>query len=48
MIEPAVAAGLAVLFLGEWLSFHELAGCLLLFGAMLVLWQEEQRITARQ
>ncbi|PZF76191.1 hypothetical protein DK847_13375 [Aestuariivirga litoralis] len=48
MIEPAVAAGLALLLLREWLSFQELAGCLLLFGAMLVLWQEEQRITAAQ
>jgi len=44
MIEPAVAAGLALLFLREWLSFQELAGCLMLFGAMLVLWQEEQRL----
>lgn len=43
MIEPAVAAGLALLFLGEWLTFRELTGCLMLFGAMLVLWQEEQR-----
>lgn len=48
MIEPAVAAGLALLFLKEWLSFQELAGCLMLFGAMLVLWREEQRITAAQ
>lgn len=48
MIEPAVAAGLALLFLKEWLSFQELGGCVLLFGAMLVLWQEEQRITAAQ
>lgn len=44
MIEPAVAAGLALLFLREWLSFWELTGCLMLFGAMLVLWQEEQRL----
>lgn len=48
MIEPAVAAGLALLFLKEWLSFQELGGCLLLFVAMLVLWQEEQRIKAVQ
>ena len=46
MIEPAVAAGLALLFLREWLSFQELMGCLLLFGAMLVLWREEQRLKA--
>lgn len=44
MIEPAVAAGLAFLFLQEWLSLQELMGCLLLFGAMLVLWREEQRV----
>lgn len=44
MIEPAVAAGLALLFLREWLSFQELMGCLMLFAAMLVLWQEEQRL----
>jgi DME family drug/metabolite transporter len=46
MIEPAVAAGLALLFLREWLSFQALVGCLMLFGAMLVLWQEEQRLKA--
>ena len=41
-----LAAGLALLFLREWLSFQELMGCLLLFGAMLVLWREEQRLKA--
>ena len=46
MIEPAVAAGLAVLFLREWLSLQELAGCVMLFAAMLVLWREEQQLRA--
>lgn len=38
MIEPAVAAGLAFLFLREVLGLWEVAGCVLLFFAMLVLW----------
>jgi DME family drug/metabolite transporter len=41
MIEPAVAAGLAFLFLQESLSAWEVMGCVLLFFAMLTLWLEE-------
>lgn len=43
MIEPAVAAGLAMLLLSEWLSAWEMAGCVLLFVAMLALWRGEQQ-----
>jgi drug/metabolite transporter (DMT)-like permease len=42
MIEPAVAAGLAVLFLREILSPWEVMGCILLFFAMLTLWLDEK------
>ena len=41
MIEPAVATGLAFLFLGEILSPWEIMGCVLLFFAMLTLWLDE-------
>lgn len=41
MIEPAVAAGLAFLFLAEVLSPWEIMGCVLLFFAMLTLWLDE-------
>lgn len=41
MIEPAVAAGLAFLFLAEVLSPWEVMGCVLLFFAMLTLWLDE-------
>ena len=42
MIEPAVAAGLAFLFLREVLSPWEVMGCVLLFFAMLTLWLDDQ------
>jgi DME family drug/metabolite transporter len=42
MIEPAVAAGLAFLFLRELLSPWEVMGCVLLFFAMLTLWLDEK------
>lgn len=42
MIEPAVAAGLAFLFLREILSPWEVMGCVLLFFAMLTLWLDEK------
>jgi drug/metabolite transporter (DMT)-like permease/DNA-binding NarL/FixJ family response regulator len=42
MIEPAVAAGLAFLFLREILSPWEVMGCILLFFAMLTLWLDEK------
>lgn len=41
MIEPAVGAGLAFLFLREVLSPWEVMGCVLLFFAMLTLWLHE-------
>ena len=41
MIEPAVATGLAFLFLREFLSPWEVMGCVLLFFAMLTLWLDE-------
>lgn len=41
MIEPAVATGLAFLFLAEVLSPWEIMGCVLLFFAMLTLWLDE-------
>lgn len=41
MIEPAVATGLAFLFLGEFLSPWEVMGCVLLFFAMLTLWLDD-------
>ncbi len=41
MIEPGVAAALAVLFLHEILSPWEVMGCVLLSFAMLTLWLEE-------
>lgn len=41
MIEPAVAAGLAFLFLKELLSPWEVMGCVLLFFAMLTLWLDD-------
>lgn len=42
MIEPAVAAGLAFLFLREILSPWEVMGCVMLFFAMLTLWLDEK------
>jgi drug/metabolite transporter (DMT)-like permease len=42
MIEPAVAAGLAFLFLKEVLSPWEVMGCVMLFFAMLTLWLDEK------
>lgn len=42
IIEPAVAAGLAFLFLREILSPWEFMGCVMLFFAMLTLWLEEK------
>jgi len=41
MIEPAVATGLAFLFLREVLSPWEVMGCVLLCSAMLTLWLDE-------
>ncbi len=41
MIEPAVAAGLAFLFLAEVVSPWAIIGCVLLFFAMLTLWLDE-------
>lgn len=43
MIEPGVAAGLAILFLREVLSAWEVMGCVLLSFAMLTLWLEENQ-----
>ncbi len=43
MVEPALAALLAWLLIGELLSAQELAGCLLLMLAMVALWHGEQR-----
>lgn len=48
MIEPAVAAGLAFLLLGELLSPWEVLGCTLLFAAMLTLWREGQQVRLKQ
>ena len=44
MIEPAVAAGLAFLFLREVLSPWEVMGCVLLFFAMLTLWLDNRSV----
>jgi drug/metabolite transporter, DME family len=41
MIEPAAAAGLALLLLHEFLSLPEMVGCALLVAAMLALWLED-------
>ncbi|MFO1070034.1 MAG: response regulator [Geminicoccaceae bacterium] len=46
MIEPAVAAGLAFLFLRESLGPWQTAGCVVLLAAMLVLWLDENRTPA--
>ena len=42
MIEPAVAAGLAFLFLRELLTPWQVMGCVMLFFAMLTLWLDEK------
>ncbi|RWM10422.1 DMT family transporter [Mesorhizobium sp.] len=43
MIEPAVAAGLAFLFLNETLTAWQTLGCLMLLTAIVILWLDEQR-----
>jgi DME family drug/metabolite transporter len=43
MIEPGVAAALALLLLHEYLSVWEILGCAMLFLGMLTLWREEQQ-----
>jgi drug/metabolite transporter, DME family len=43
MIEPAVAAGLAFLFLGETLTLWRTMGCLVMMFAMITLWFGEKK-----
>ena len=43
MIEPLLAAGLASLLLGEWISTVTAGGCVLLMGAMVLLWHCESK-----
>ncbi|TIU71090.1 MAG: DMT family transporter, partial [Mesorhizobium sp.] len=43
MIEPAVAAGLAFLFLDETLTAWQALGCFMLLTAMVALWLDKQR-----
>lgn len=43
MIEPAVAAGLAFLFLNETLTSWQMFGCFMLLTAMMTLWLDEQK-----
>jgi drug/metabolite transporter, DME family len=43
MVEPALAALLARVLIGELLSPTEIAGCLMLMLAMVVLWQGEEK-----
>ncbi len=43
MIEPAIAAALAATLLGEFLRPMELAGCLAVIAAMVLIWRAESR-----
>ncbi|MGB3279691.1 MAG: DMT family transporter [Pseudorhodobacter sp.] len=44
MIEPAVAAGLAIWLLADAMTIGEVMGCSLLMMAMLILWQSERSL----
>ncbi|MDO8881501.1 DMT family transporter [Pseudotabrizicola sp.] len=48
MIEPAVAAGLAVWILSDAPTVPEAIGCTLLMLSMLILWQSERRLSRQQ
>lgn len=47
MIEPAIAALFAVLLLGEHLTRNEIAGCLMMAAAMVILVLSESRLASR-
>jgi len=48
MIEPAVAALLAIWILADSPSTTETMGCMLLMMAMLILWQSEQKLALKR